>query len=420
MTAKKATGKKRAAKKAAPKKATETSKDFAGQVQATRAQMEEDERKLMEELEREQAELDAKREAEAKQNPKKAHVVPKGTVKPDGTMQPPKAKAKAPAKKKASVKKKAPAKKVAARIAMAGAVEKKGAASKPPAVPPKKKTAEKRLPALPPASEVVMYDPRKLEVEEGWNPRFDMGDMQALIHSVGTRGVSQPIICKIRTKSATGDTLVNPRLVVSSGHRRQAASVKALEKGYTACAKVPVIIRRYKTEEEAYADALVLNDHKSLNPVEVCAALNHFVEQGKNVKEIAEYWCKRQTWVRARLALKDAGDRLSTALAKGEISVQDSVEILKQAGGDMEAQDRLVSKRNFAKKKQKLSRRPVDDNGLHITPARSRKLLSDIASAYMRFRRSKGPAKAFNEDWVELEDLLLKVRKAKSQGLLSV
>lgn len=415
------------AKKTKASKKTAASKpDFAGQVELTKKQMEEDERKIMEELEREQAEIDArlaKEEEERKKAVSKARVI----VAVNGGKKPA---PKKPAQKKKTAKKPAPKKapeqvkeervaKVNTPPPPTKAQARKGLKKKAPAAKPKPKP--KAIPAHTyREDEVVMYNPRHLEVEDGWNPRFDMGDMQTMIHSVGTRGVRQPIICKLRMLSATGEPLKTPRLVVSSGHRRQMAAVKALDKGYTACNKVPVIVRQYKNEEEAFADSLILNDHKALNPVEVCAALNRYVAQGHTIKEIAELAGKRQTWVRARLALKDAGARLTTLLVKGDISVQDSVEIIKQADGDPESQDRLVSKRNIVKKKQKMSKRPVDDDGVKITPAASRRLLSDIASAYMRFRRGKGPAKTYNEDWVELEELLRKVHRAKAQGKLGV
>ena len=268
---------------------------------------------------------------------------------------------------------------------------------------------------------VVWVDPNSLEIEEGFNPRFDMGDMQGMVHSVGSRGVRQTIIVQARLLSKDGKTkLRSPRYVVRSGHRRVAAAVRALEKGYERCRKVPVLVRKYQNDDEAYADALILNDHKSLNPVEMCAALTRLKEAGHGIKEISELTGKRQTWVRITLSLSQAGEKLTEALVKGEISVRDSTDIIKSAGDDIELQDRAVTRRGFLKKKHKLTKRPIDDDSKTMQPALMRRQLSDLATAYSRFMRGRGPAKSYNEDWEELEDQLKKIRKAKSAGRLVV
>lgn len=414
---------------------------LADGLKAVEDELNEDDKKLMAELEREQAELekkraqeeaaaekaqkalDKKRAEEAAKDPKRSHV--KVTKKKAAAKQKKENEEKLDAVKRQT--KKAAANKVARKPLAKKETEKSEPKTKAKPVPKKKaapaaKTAKPTdvLKEIPSENEIIYYDPNYLETEDGWNPRFDFGNMDEMVHSVGTRGVRQPIVCKPRTVAKTGEPLKHPRYVISSGHRRWMAAVKALDKGYTACKKVPIIVRRYKSESEAYADSIMLNDHKALNPLEICAALKHLQDDGKNIKEIAELIGKRQTWVRARLALGDAGQRLSTALMKGEISVRESVDIIKESKGDEEMQDRLVSKRNFAKKKKKMGRRSVDDDERKMTPARMRTLLNELATAYSRFRRGRGPAKDHNEDWCDLDDLLVKVRKAKSQGMLNI
>jgi ParB family chromosome partitioning protein len=70
-------------------------------------------------------------------------------------------------------------------------------------------------------TDIMLVDPRNITVEEGFNVRKDMGDLEGLAHSVVTDGVIVPIEgYKVRSED---------RYVLTDGHRRLAAVKLALK-----------------------------------------------------------------------------------------------------------------------------------------------------------------------------------------------
>ena len=224
-------------------------------------------------------------------------------------------KKKAPAKKavaKKASKKKAPSKAALARAAKA--VDKKV----------EKKIVGKTVVG---SAKLVLLKPGNIVVQDGFNPRIDMGDIAALMKSIKRNGVKQPITVR----------KVGKHFELIDGHRRLVAANKlALDS-----IQARVETGKMSTEEMLNL-ALVSNDGKPLAPVEEADAFRRLVNGGWSPRATSVATGKSLRLVKDRLTLISAHPDVAAAVKSGKLSVGLGIAIAKKTKTDKKKQAKKV------------------------------------------------------------------------------
>lgn len=180
-----------------------------------------------------------------------------------------------------------------------------------------------------PKSDAFEFDPRKIKVVDGWNPRTDFSGEDELMASIKIRGVIEPL--EVRKTTDKTVELVD-------GERRLRATMKLIEQGVD-IRQVPVFVKSTKVPEiTLYFDAIIKNSGKPLTPVEESTAFKRLTEWGVPIKEIADTCGRSVSHVRNRLELADAAPVVKNAVADKSITTQDAIKIVKTSAGKVDAQ----------------------------------------------------------------------------------
>ena len=223
--------------------------------------------------------------------------------------------------KKAS-KKKASKKKVAAKKAPS-----KAAKARAKVAANKKVEAKLVGPTILHTGKLYEMNPKNIVVQDGFNPRIDMGDMAALMKSIKRNGVKQPITVR----------KVGQHYELIDGHRRLIAANKL------ALAKVPARIESGKlSTEEMLNLALVSNDGKPLAPVEEADAFRRLVNGGWTPRAISVATGKSLRLVKDRLTLISAHPDVAAAIKSGKLSIGLGLAIAKKAKTSKKKQAKKV------------------------------------------------------------------------------
>ena len=262
---------------------------------------------------------------------------------------------------------------------------------------------------------VSMIDPKFLVVNHDDNPRSDYGDMDELKESILQNGVLVPLCVKLNEQN---------NYEVVDGFRRATACLDLL-KDKKQVGNVPVIILSKNTDDKlVMIRRVVSNQGKPFTPIEEAQAYKSMQSLGMSTKEIGQKTGYRERRVIFRMKLLQACEPVRAALHEGKISLATAKFILKEAKQDEEAQKKLLAKALTGALKKATSAdtgkdTPADESGSKLIAAgAARKLLSDLASAFTDFQRSKGPAKEINKSWVTMNTKLKEVRKLNRLGLL--
>jgi ParB/RepB/Spo0J family partition protein len=146
----------------------------------------------------------------------------------------------------------------------------------------------------------------QITVEDGFNPRSGLGELDELVGSVSRHGILQPLLVR------PGD---NGTFVLVDGHRRLAAAVQAkLE-------QVPVLVREDLNDNALVAALVTALKREDLDPVEEAKAYRRLIEGGLTKKGAAEAVGVPQKTVTVRLQILDVPEKLHPALASGAIAL---------------------------------------------------------------------------------------------------
>lgn len=175
--------------------------------------------------------------------------------------------------------------------------------------------------------DVLMIDPRNLVIQDGFNVRVEMGDLNELKNSIVENGVREPL----RGYRSKEDSI---KVVVTNGHRRYAAINIALESGVD-IARVPIILEpRGYTEEDRILDMVICNDGKRLTMFEEGKVYKRLVNLGYQQNEVAQKSGRSNTHVSNALTLTNVTKRVQNEIAKGEISDNTVLEIVKSTSDE--------------------------------------------------------------------------------------
>lgn len=239
-----------------------------------------------------------------------------------------------------------------------------------PAAEPK--PAAKNAPGIVKRPNAYFIDPKTISRGEGWNPRFDFGEIDRLADSIQYELKRDPasggLINDIRVRRLEkGD----PRLAqgfafeLIDGDRRLTAVEKLLKKGVDFPEGIPAKIDGKDIDElERLIRMFTANTGKPFLPLEQAHAFKRMKDGGMTLKQIEKATgCSDNTIVGA-LALLDADGSLQDAVKSGEISGGLAKSIAVNARGDKAKQAELVKEAKEAgkdKAKKRAVLRKVDD-----------------------------------------------------------
>lgn len=146
----------------------------------------------------------------------------------------------------------------------------------------------------------------QIVVEDGFNPRGDLGDLAELTASIERHGILVPLLVRPTQKGG---------LVLVDGHRRLAAAEQA------GVERVPVLVREDLDGQALVAAMVTALKREGLDPVEEAKAYGRLVDGGLTRKGAAEAVGVPQRTVSMRLQILKLPEALHAAVAKGEIAL---------------------------------------------------------------------------------------------------
>lgn len=197
-------------------------------------------------------------------------------------------------------------------------------------------------------------DPSHIVRREGWNTRFDFGDIEELKSLIKQQGFrkDKPLVVK-----RNADNM----LEIIDGDRRFTAVQRLITEGHTFEEGIPVVIEDKKIDDmSATVLMLTANNGKQFLPLEEAAAYKRLLDFGRKPTEIAKLLGKSDAHVKDRLALLSAAPDVKKALEDGTIGSTLAENIVNHSKGDHAKQKELVEKVKSGKEGKKAVRRVLD------------------------------------------------------------
>ena len=177
----------------------------------------------------------------------------------------------------------------------------------------------------------------QIEIEIGFNVRFDYGDIDELANSIAENGVLVPL----RGYKIRGED----RYIITDGHRRYAA-VKRLEDRDEEYSRIliPFLVESTKqTEEDRIAGMWVFNSGKPLSILEKAFVVERLLDRGWTISDIAKKVGKSVTHIRDCKILCEAGVDLHNLIIEGKVAGTTVLEGLKSGLSVQQLLDKLYS-----------------------------------------------------------------------------
>lgn len=179
--------------------------------------------------------------------------------------------------------------------------------------------------------DLLMFDPRILQVEEGYNIRdLTTADAQAklmvLAKSIADNGFSigQPLTVRLRDEG----------VFVVAGHRRRAATMIAIEQLGAEIEMIPAIAEAKGTSEaDRCADLVVSNSGEPLTSLELATVVRRLIGYGWDEAKIAKKfgWATTQT-VDNYLTLISAPEAVQQMVRNDEVAASTAVAAMRKHG----------------------------------------------------------------------------------------
>lgn len=186
-----------------------------------------------------------------------------------------------------------------------------------------------------------------LEIEPGFNNRFDMGEIDELAKSIKANGLMNGLRVQ---RSGIG------KFKIIGGHRRHAALslIAKNSPDHPALAAIPVtIIDSTLNEVEQTIQMFEDNGGKPLLPMEEAIAFKKLRDAGMTIKAITQRVGRKQMHVTEMLALLNGDEELINAVKDGSIGVTLAKRIAVVAKDDKAKQRELVQEAKSVPKNAK-------------------------------------------------------------------
>jgi ParB/RepB/Spo0J family partition protein len=178
-------------------------------------------------------------------------------------------------------------------------------------------------------NDLLSIDPRNIIIEDDFNVRADYGNIDELAKSIVEFGQLEPIMV---TKKRGTD-----QYILTDGHRRMKAILKAIEKGHP-IKYVKAFITSGNIEDRIFAMVITGIGKKPLNNLEEGEAYKRLKAYGYEVKDIANKVGKSLPHIYNMLKLADAPQQVKKYIINGDISGNTVVSLLK----DVKTADDLI------------------------------------------------------------------------------
>lgn len=176
---------------------------------------------------------------------------------------------------------------------------------------------------------------------EGWNPRFDFGEIEELAKSIKVNGLLNPLRVKRIAGAAKTDAL---QFELIDGDRRLTALEQLVKAGVEFPEGVPVIIvDKAQDDLTSLFQMFEANTGKNFLPLEEAAAYQRMRDAGLTIKQICERVSRKQVHVVATLALITADADVQDAVKDGTVNSTTAKKIAQHARGDKAKQKELVA-----------------------------------------------------------------------------
>lgn len=188
-------------------------------------------------------------------------------------------------------------------------------------------------------------DPKAITRREGFNPRFDFGDIQALATSIQANGLLNAIRVKRISDHPEGKLFE-----LIDGDRRLTAIELLLKSGHDFAEGVPAILVDKAIEDvEALIQMFEANSGKAFLPLEEAAAYQRMRDAGLTIKQICSRVGRAHVHVTSTLALLNTDASVQEALEKKQITGTLAKQIAVKAKGDKVKQQEMVAKAKSGK-----------------------------------------------------------------------
>ena len=179
-----------------------------------------------------------------------------------------------------------------------------------------------------------MVDPKAIKRREGWNPRFDFGDIEQLAKSIKAQkekdGVG--VLVALRLKRLADGTLE-----IIDGDRRQTAVEYLIAKGEEFAEGIPAFIEgKNSSDTDNLIKMFESNNSKLFLPLEEAAAYKRFKDAGFTLAQITAVVGKKHVHIVDTLRLLEADESVKEAVRSKKIGATTAKHIAK-AGKDKQA-----------------------------------------------------------------------------------
>jgi len=190
----------------------------------------------------------------------------------------------------------------------------------------------------------------EIVIEDGFNVRFDMGDLRELMESIVELGIKNPI----HAYQKKGD--IN-RYTLLEGHRRIAAVKLAVSEGKLDAKvfRIPMVKERNMSDVDRVLGLVTYNSGKPLHMLEEAAAYQKAVAYGATPAEIAKRVGKSPTHIANCLILLTAGKPTQQMIREGNVAPTNVLSMLRTKEPsvvDKELADALTEKKEAIRKEK--------------------------------------------------------------------
>lgn len=213
-------------------------------------------------------------------------------------------------------------------------------------------------------------DPTLIDRREGWNPRFNFGEIELLAASIKTEKAKDGygLINDIRVKTKPGG-----RYELVDGDRRLTAVEMLMKRGVTFTLGIPAKVEnRDATDMDLLIRMFTANTGKPFDPIEEAAAFKRMRDgdpengvKGMTIKQIEQATGRSDNSIVGALALLDSDSSLQDAVKTGKVGATLGKSIAVNARGDKQKQAELTAAAIAAGKdgkKKQIVKRAVDES----------------------------------------------------------
>jgi hypothetical protein len=207
-----------------------------------------------------------------------------------------------------------------------------------------------------------MIDPTKIMRQDGWNSRFDFGELKLLAdsiqHELETNPDSGGLVNDIRVERLAKPTEDGKLFRLIDGDRRLSAIESLIKKGVTFPKGIPAKIEDAPTKANTEAQTrdqlvrmYVANTGLQFNPMEEAIHFDKLKQTGMTIKEVAAATGRHVSGVTRASFLLKADKRLRDAVEAKQIGATAAIDIQSAARGDPELLTQLIDEALAAKTK---------------------------------------------------------------------